>query len=149
MKITIDGLKDLDRTLGKLPARTGKAVMRRVLRNRAQPIASAASANATKRTGALAGSAAVSTVLSGRQRALHRKMVQDDKASVEMFVGFGTDPAAHMEEFGSENNTPHPMLRPAWDAGKTALLDGIKADMWQEIAKSAARVGQKAAKAGK
>lgn len=143
----IEGLRELEAALKELPRATGKNVLRRVLRKRAQPIANAARAHATRKSGALADSAAVSTVLSPRQRALHRKMFRDDRASVEMFVGFGPDPAAHLEEYGSANNTPHPMLRPAWDSGHAALLDGIADDIWEEIAKAAARRARKLAKA--
>lgn len=142
----IEGLRELERALRELPKATGKAVLRRTLLKRAKPIAEAAAANATQVTGALARSATASTVLSKRQRALHRKMFRDDKASVEVFAGFGPDPAAHLEEYGSVHNDPNPMLRPAWDAGKNAALEGIKDDLWLEIRKSAARLARKAAK---
>lgn len=143
----IEGLKELETALAELPKATGKNVLRRVLRKRAQPIADAASGHATRRTGALAESFAVSTKLSRRQAAMHRAMFRDDKASVEMFVGAGPLPQAHLEEFGSLNNDPNPMLRPAWDSNKTALIEGLKDDLWDEIQKSAARLARKSARA--
>lgn len=147
--VKIEGLRELDRALGELPKATGKNVLRRVLRSRAQPIASAARSAATRSDIAkehLQDTAAVSTKLSTRQAKLHRKMFRNDKASVEMFVGFGALPQAHLEEFGGPNNAANPMLRPAWDGGKARLLDGIKDDLWAEIDKAAKRLARKAAR---
>ena len=146
--VKIDGLKGLERALSELPRATGKNVLRRVLKARGQPIADAAAGAATRRSGALAESFAVSTQLSPRQKGQHRKMFANDKAAVEMFVGAGPLPQAHLEEFGSVNNDPQPMLRPAWDEGQAALLEGISDDLWKEIDKAASRLAKKLAKAG-
>jgi hypothetical protein len=37
-------------------------------------------------------------------------------------------------------------MRPAWDSGKDALLEGIADDLWAEISKAAARQAKKAAR---
>lgn len=150
-KVRIRGLRELERALAELPKATGKNVLRRVLKARAEPIADAARGMAPDdpATGGLDLKAGigVSTVLSKRQRGQHRKMFRNDKAAVEMFVGAGPDPAAHNQEFGNVNHGPQPFMRPAWDAGKMAVLDGIKDDLWTEVDKAAARLARKQAKA--
>lgn len=151
--VKITGLRELEKALGELPKATGKNVLRRVLRKRAQPIADAARAMAPDdpATGGddLRASIGVGTKLSPRQAKLHRKMFKSDRASVEMFVGAGPDPAAVQQEFGNVNHGPQPFMRPAWDGNKDALIEGIKDDLADEIAKAAKRVAAKAARAAK
>lgn len=151
--VKIEGLRELERALAELPKATAKNVLRRVLKARAQPIAEAAAGLAPDdpaTTGNdLKSSIAVSSVLSKRQKGQHKKMFRDDKASVEMFVGAGALPQAHLNEFGSvHNKPPQPFMRPAWDAGQDALLDGIAKDLGDEIDKAARRLAKKLAKAG-
>lgn len=149
-RVRIDGLKELDRALGELPKATGKNVLRRVLRKRAEPIAEDMRAKAPDdpRTSGndLRGSIGVGTKLSKRQAKLHRKMFKNDKASVEMFVGAGPVPHAHLQEFGTSRHGPQAFARPAWDAGKGPLLEGLKDDLWQEIQKAAQRLARKTAR---
>ena len=148
--VKITGLRELENALRELPKATGKNVLRRVLRKRAEPMADAARSSAPDdpATGAgdLRSSIAVSTKLSKRQASLHRKMFRDDKAAVEMFVGAGPVPQATQHEFGNINHGPQPFMRPAWDSGKDQILDGIKDDLAEEIDKAAKRLARKAAK---
>ncbi|MEW9808596.1 HK97-gp10 family putative phage morphogenesis protein [Mesorhizobium sp. ZMM04-5] len=148
MKTTVhvEGLRELDEALGELPKATGKAVLRRVLKKAAQPIADDAKAKAPVLSGALQISIGVGTKLTRRQSRLHRKMFTDDRASVEMFVGAGGLPQAHLREFGGDDAPPHPFMRPAWDAGKAGVLESIKADLGDEIMKAAKRLARKAAR---
>ena len=146
VKVRVDGLRELESRLAKLPKSTGKSVLRRVLKSAAQPVVSAMAANAPRDYGTLAESAAVSTKLTSRQRSLHRKMFKDDKAAVEMFAGMGGLPAATQQEFGNENHGPQPFARPAWDAHKMDVLETIKAELGGEIMKAATRLARKAAK---
>ena len=150
--VKIEGLRELEVALAELPKATGKNVLRRVLRKRAQPIADVARSMAPDdpATGGndLRSSIGVGTRLSPRQRALHRKAVKDDRAFAEMFVGAGPLPHSHMQEFGTVHHGPQPFMRPAWDGGKAATLDGIADDLWSEIDKSARRLAKKRAKAG-
>lgn len=153
LTVKIDGLRELDRALAELPKATGKNVLRRVLKKRAEPIAADAAARAPVAEGPGGGdlreSIAVSTRLSARQRRQHRRMFRDDRAAVEMFVGAGPLPEAHLQEFGTAHHGPQAFLRPAWDAGWRGLLEGLKRDLWTEIRKSAARLAKKRAKAGR
>ena len=142
--VKVEGLRELQTALRELPNATAKNVMRRVLKNRAQPIADAARARVPVAHGDLKNSIAVSTKLSRRQRGKHRKT---DKNDIEMFVGPGTHPQAHMQEFGTFKEPAQPFMRPAWDAEKMGVLDGIKDDLWTEIEKAANRLAKKAAKA--
>jgi HK97 gp10 family phage protein len=146
VKVKIEGLRELDQALGELPKATGKNVLRRVLRKAAQPIAEQARSLAPVLTHQLERSIGVGTKLTRRQRSLHRKMFRSDKASVEMFVGAGGVPQAHLREFGADGNPPRPFLRPAWDSNKMSALAQIRTDLAVEIDKSAKRLARKRAR---
>jgi HK97 gp10 family phage protein len=143
VSIKLEGLKEIAAALDDLPKATGKNILRRVLLARAEPIAKAAIGNVPVLTGALRSSINVSTRLTRRQRKKHRKAKPDD---VEVFVGPGTDPAAHLQEFGTSKEPAQPFMRPAWDAEKNGVMDGIKDDLWGEIEKAVARRAKKLAK---
>lgn len=130
--------------LRELPDATAKNVMRRVLLKAGQPIAETAQSLVPVAEGDLRKSIAVSTRLSKTQRKKHRKADRDD---VEVFVGAGPHPQAHLQEFGTANHPAQPFLRPAWDQKRRSVLDGIKTAMWTEIRKAAERLAKKTAKA--
>lgn len=144
LKVRMEGLKEVQAALRKLPDATAKNVMRRVMKTNAKPIADDAQARAPVSQGHLRRSIAVTTKLTRRQRSKHRKL---GKGDVEMFIGAGPDPAAHMQEFGTSKETPQPFMRPAWDGGWRTLWLKIKQDMWNEIRKSSERLMRKAARA--
>lgn len=152
MKTTVqtEGFAELDKTLAEMPKATAKNVMRRTLRKVAQPMADTMKAKAPDdpETGGndLRSSIGVGTQLSKRQRGLHRKMFKDDKASVEVFVGAGPVPHAHLQEFGTINHGPQPYGRPAWDQHKGELIPAIGKEMWAEIEAAAKRQARKAAR---
>lgn len=146
MKFTVkvEGLKDIQAALADLPKATAKNIMKRVLLARAEPIAEAARSGVPVDKGHLKNSINVSTRLTRRQRGKHRKQHRDD---VEVFIGPGTDPAGHLQEFGTINHPAQPFMRPAWDGAQEEVLEGIQADMWAEIEKVVARRARKAARA--
>lgn len=144
--VRVHGLKELDKALGELPKSTGKAVLRRVLRKNAEPVAEAARPLTRVKEGDLRASIGVGTKLTRRQSKLHRRLFRNDKASAEMFVGAGGLPQAITEEFGTIDQAPHPFMRPAWDAQKHRVLDGIKNDLWTEIDRAAKRLARKRAR---
>lgn len=144
LKVRMEGLKEVQAALRKLPDSTAKNVIRRVLKKNGQPIADDAQARAPVARGHLRRSVAVTTKLTKRQRSKHRKL---GKGDVEMFIGAGPDPAAHMQEFGTSKDAPQPFMRPAWDGGWRRLWTGIRQDMWDEIRKSSERLMRKAARA--
>ncbi len=148
--VRVDWLRDLERALSELPKSTGKAVLRRTLIKAGTPMAAmmASLAPDDPQTGGkdLKSSIAVGTKLSKRQASMHRKMFKNDKASAEVFVGPGPDPAAWNQEFGNVNHGPQSFARPAWDAKQGEALDIIRTEMWTEIEKAAKRLAKKAAK---
>lgn len=135
--VKIDGLREIDAALGQLGKATGRNVMRRVALKRLQPIADDMKAKAPVAQSDLRDSIAVTTKRPKR----HRK-----ESEVEAYAGPGRHPQAHLQEFGTNKHGPQPFARPAWDGGKTELLDGIKDDFWEEISKAAARQARKAAR---
>lgn len=142
--VAVEGLADLQVALRQLPDATAKNVLRRVGRKVLQPVADRAEGLAREDTGALKRSIGVSTRLTRRQRRDNVKAGRDD---VEVYAGAGGLTQAITEEFGTEDQAPHPFLRPAWDAEKAGVLGALKAELWTEIQKSAARLAKKAAKA--
>ncbi len=153
--IRIEGLRELDKALGQLPRATGKNVLRRVARKALEPIIEDAKGKAPVGIpgpgsgGKLRDSLAVSTKLSRRQKALHKKMFPSQKSSVEVFGGVGAHafvPQGVMQEFGTRFHGPQPFLRPAWDSGKNPALNSVKRNLWAEIKKAAERVARKQAR---
>jgi len=148
--VKIEGLKELEKALEELPRATGKSVLRRTLKKAAQPVAEDMRARAPDDPAThgndLKSSIGVSTKLSKRQARIHRKMFRSDKASVEMFVGAGALPQAHLQEFGAPQHGPQPFARPAWDGNKMQVLEAIKDTLGAEIAKAAKRLAKKRAK---
>lgn len=143
--VKVEGLTEIAAALGDLPKATGKNLMRRVMVKRAAPIAEKARSLVPVDEGHLKTSIHVATKLSRRQRRQRRKLHKDD---VDVFVGPGTDPAAHLQEYGTSRHPAQPFMRPTFDATKDDFVEGIKEDMWAEIAKAFARRAKKRAKAG-
>ncbi len=157
VRVSIEGLREVDAALGQLGKATGRNVMRRVAVARLEPMAEEARRLAPDdpNTGGrdLHKSIAVSTRTqkANFSRAAN-KAARAGKAEVEAHMGpagvgvIGAPPQGTWQEFGTKNHPPQPFMRPAWDAGKDKLLDGIKDDLWQAIEKAAARQARKAAR---
>lgn len=147
--VKIEGLAELDQQLANLTKAAGKGVLRRSLKKAAKPMADRMSDLAPRGTTAtdqLAESITIGTRLSSRQARMHRKMFRDDRASVEMFVGPGPDPAAWNQEFGNVNHGAQPFARPAFDSEVKPTLDRLGRLLWEELDKSLLRAARKAAK---
>ncbi len=148
--VSIEGLREVDAALGELGKATGRNVLRRVAVARLEPMAEDARrhASANNWSGDLADSIGVSTKLAGYAKRLNKR----SKSEVEVHMGPGgrggskAPPQGSLQEFGTQHHDPQPSMRPAWDAGKDKLLDGIAEDLWSEIEKAAARQAKKAAK---
>jgi HK97 gp10 family phage protein len=144
MTVHVEGLSEVQEALrSMLPDRTARAVMKRVLLKRAEPIATRARALAPRRSGRLKISIVAGSSLTRRQRMQTPKTDPDD---VEVFVGAGPVAQAHLQEFGSSVHKAQPFMRPAWDSVRGTILSGLGSDMWTEINKSAARLARKTAK---
>jgi HK97 gp10 family phage protein len=143
MTVSIEGLADLDRALGKLSPAAAKGVLRRVGRQALQPFDEAWRAKAPHLTGQLGESGSVGSKLTRSQRKEHER-----ESTVEVFAGPGPQPQAVQQEFGNANHAAQPFVRPAWDQTKDRTLEIVKDQLGVEIEKAAKRAARKAAKAG-
>ncbi|MBQ2263263.1 MAG: HK97 gp10 family phage protein [Loktanella sp.] len=150
MEIRTTGFKELNDALDELTKGVGKGVLRRSLLKAAQPMAELAKGMAPDdpATGGfdLKTSITAGTKLSRAQTKAHRKMFRDDRAAVEVFVGPGPLPQAHLQEFGTVHHAPQPYLRPAFDADAGPLIDRLGAEMSKEVKKAVGRARRKALK---
>ncbi|MFN8996384.1 MAG: HK97-gp10 family putative phage morphogenesis protein [Pseudomonadota bacterium] len=137
VRVRVEGLAEMDRALGELPKATGRNVLRRVGRARLEPIIEDAAKRAPRLFGNLNDSITVSTKRPRR----HRK-----ESEVEVYGGPTSLPQAHLQEFGTRHHGPQPFMRPAWDAGKDELLEGLAEDLANEIEKAAQRIARKQAR---
>lgn len=160
--VSVDGLKDLEKSLAKLSTSAGKGVLRRVGKKGLGIFIDSARDKVAVGRGDLRDSLGVSTKLSDRQKPRHRRMVKPSKNSVEIFAGADALPHAHLVEFGTGERVvestgqhvgsvaPQPFLRPAWDEKGDDVLKYISRELWVEIEKTIARAEKRAAKkAGK
>lgn len=141
--LKVEGFAEFEEALKELPRAVGKGVVRRVLTEAAQPIAQDYRDGVDVVSGDLRDSIGVGTKLSRRQARLARR---ETRSMVEVHVGAGPDPAAHLEEFGSSNNAPNPAMRNAWERGKHRALESIKVGLAVEIEKARQRAARKAAR---
>jgi len=139
--IKIEGLKELDIALRELPKATSRNVLKRALTKAAKPIETAAQAKVPVLTGALKQSIKIGpkSKLDPKVRSTHIQ-----KSPVEVFVGAGALPHAHLIELGAAGRAAHPFLRPAFDENKQGALESIKRDIAEEIEKARARLARKA-----
>lgn len=146
--VEIEGLREIDAALGKLGKATGRNVLRRVAVTRLQPMADHARsiASSFQWSGDLADSIEVSTRLAGYARRLNRNRSEAEAHMGPAGRGKKAPPQGSLQEFGTAHHGPQPFMRPAWDRGQDQLLDGIKADLWEEIEKAAQRAARKAAR---
>jgi hypothetical protein len=143
----VEGLKELEQALDDLSEAAGKGVLRRSLKKAAQPMADLMQDLAPRgetATDELAEGVKIGARLSKRQSRMHKRMFRDERASVEMFVGPGPDPAAWNQEFGNIRHGAQPFARPAWDAEKMPTLKRLGPLLWAELNKSLARAKRKA-----
>lgn len=151
VRVSVEGLREVDAALGELGKATGRNVMRRVALARLEPMAEEARRLAPDdpNTGGndLKTSIAVSTKLGKRQGKINRRSKSEAEAHMGPAGPEGkAPPQGTQQEFGNKNHPPQPFMRPAWDGGKDALLEGIADDLWTEISKAAARQAKKAAR---
>jgi HK97 gp10 family phage protein len=152
--VKLSGFKELEAQLDNLSKSAGRGALRRSLYRAAEPTAKLASSRAPRLTGRLQESVIVGAKLNGRQTKLHRRMFQDDRSSIELFVGpsylLGDGGRhGHLVEFGTRKMAAQPFMRPAWDEDKMNMLDRLKENLWQEIQKAVARAERRAARLAK
>jgi HK97 gp10 family phage protein len=164
----VEGLKELDAALGEMGKATARNVMMRALKKSAQPIADSMKALVVVDTGTLRESIMVSTrtvaaagakafaeakaggATIGDARAAARAANKGAKGKdtfAQVFVG----PSSGVRhgwflEFGTENHSARPFVRPAFDVGAPHSLASLKTDLAAEIEKARARAAKKALK---
>lgn len=148
--VTLEGFRELERALMDLPKATGKNVLKRIAKGALEPMADAAAARAPDRTGKLAFSISVSDRRTRRASRQVPKMRSDE--GVQMFMGPASGTRAlqyaAFDEFGTVDTPAFGFMRTAWDGGAMPALEYIKANLADEIAKAAARVAKRRARAG-
>lgn len=153
--IRVDGLRELDGTLGALAAEygkaAGKAVLRRVADKALQPMAEAARALAPDDPDTqgkdLKASITVGGKLAKRQAAMARR--DQNKSTVTRYMGTA-DVAGVPQEFGTVNHPPQEFMRPAFAQEARGAIDIVANELGPEIERTAARIAKRrAAKAAK
>lgn len=166
--VEVKGLRELEQNLAKLSKSMAKGATRRTLMKAAEPLKQAAQGKAPVLSGELklgisktakkpknyeAGKIAYNKTMretANKQAAvaaMREARKQNPATFSEVFVGpLARQFYAHFAEFGTEHSAPKPYMRPAWDEKQDECLDIIKAELGNEIDKSAARMAKKAAK---
>ncbi len=158
MKVTVkvEGLRELERALLELPKATARSVVRQALLDAAEPIAADAKASAPVASGELRSSIIKGTKLSRRQKAVHRRWIGSTPVktpagwrsapakAVYVFAGAGTNPQAHLQEFGTADQPPQAFMRPAWDANKESALAIVAKRIAERIEAARVRLARKA-----
>lgn len=174
LKVSVQGLKELDAALGELSKATAKGVMRRALLKSAHPMVAKAAALARKRTGKLSRSIIAATknsvegdagkrafgetLRAGGSKAEARAALRSARREAGVgasFVEVSVGPAkgskrdaikANVNELGSVTQPPHAYMRPAFAATRDQVLGRIKAELTSEIDKAARRAAARALK---
>lgn len=140
--VKVEGLRELEKTMGTLSQATNKRVGAQVLMETAEPLAEEAAILAPDDP-ATGGFDLHSTIRAGTKStrgARHRK-----ESPVEVLIG-PRSRHAQLQEFGTANQPAQPYMRPMWDGGKDWALKNISAKLWERVSKAAARAAKKAAR---
>lgn len=139
--IKVEGLKELDAALGKLPEATAKKVLQDVGKKALEPVEKSARLYARYRTGGLKKSMTISTRLAKNAASGSTP----DRSTVNVYTGPSKlAPHAHMLEFGTSHSTPRPFLRPAWDQNADKVLQIVKDELARSINNKARALFSKA-----
>ena len=145
----LEGFKELDAALSQITAEsTARGVMRRSLKEAAEPMADLAQSKAPDdpTTGGydLKTSVTYSTRLSRSERRNHARETRGDRAFVEGFVGAGPLAHPHWQEFGTVHHAPQPFLRPAFDQDAQNFISRLGRSLAVQIERTARRIAAKA-----
>jgi HK97 gp10 family phage protein len=141
--VKFEGGRELEAALKELPRATGRSVVRRTLKQAAEPVRRSWQAKAPQLTGQLKGSIIVGIKLTKRQA---RSVKKAGKSTSEIHIGT-SDPAGLMTEFGNMHQAAEPSGRPAWAATQDDALRIIGGELRNQIEKARVRLARKAARA--
>ena len=131
----LEGAKELDKVLAGLSKSMAKQQIKAGLRKAAKPVLKDARAMAPKKTGAMAKSIKVRTMVRTNVPAIS---IGPD---AEHYYGVFT-------ERGTAHHSAQPFLRPAWDKNKRQVRDRFVKNIWYVLLRAANRL-KKQAYAGK
>ena len=121
--VRIEGAADIRRKLLAMGDALRRDTLVPIMEDNLQPMAGDMRSMARRRTGKMADSVTVGTELSPHQAAVNEPI-----AEIEVYVGPGPLPEAIQEEFGNFHESPHPFIRPAFDANVRQALKRIGED---------------------
>ncbi len=141
----LSGFRELDRILSEeMPKATAKRILRKIAKDALEPMADRAAAMAPVDEGMLAFSVSVGEARSRRVKKM------DSRAGIQMAMGpaggNGALNYASFVEFGTNDTTPKPYMRPAWDSGKMPALEYVKDNLGAAVRTAAARHAKKSAR---
>lgn len=139
--VTIEGLSDLQAALAELPKATRRNAAKRALIKAAEPMLAEAKRRAPVLSGDLQTSIVAGKPLSRRQRRAQVRF-----ADVEVFMGAGQHPQAHLQEFGTVDQPAQPFMRPAFDNNVRGAISTIRDVLADEIDRAAKRIARKQAR---
>lgn len=147
MTVQLEGFRELEAALVRLPKATQRNTLRRVAKGALEPVADRAQGLAPVREGDLKSSI---TVSERRTRRVARSGRFDRKTGVEVAMGpaagLGALQYASFVEFGTVDTPAQPYMRPAWDGEADQALEYVKDNLWREINAAANRVARKGAR---
>lgn len=169
--VKVTGLEGVQDAMAELSKGTARGALRRVLLQAGQPMADAASANAPRATGELAGSVKVGaktiskvgkreyaevmqaggTKAEAREALIGAKRAAGEESFALVFIGptkaFDKANAIKrwVQEFGSKQQSGKPYMRPAFDAHKYSTVALITQLLLPELNKVIARAKKRAA----
>jgi len=167
MRVSVEGMKDVDAALQHLSKRTSRAAILRGMKKALKPMQDTAKQYAPYRHGWLEESITMTTkrpadyqdpgkaayaeaMRAGATRteagSALRAAVAGTSGVIELFMGPDRRPSAIQQEFGNRNHPADPFMRPAFDAEAVPTFERIADEIGREISKSAARSIAKAAK---
>ncbi len=152
----LEGIADIERMLGELPANIAKGAARRSLRRGGEVFAERArelapddptTPNANDPQDLKTSIKVASRQATGRSRRRTREGGDEALAWVgPTKEGF---PQAIMQEFGTAEHEAQPYMRPAWEEKQDEALSVITKDLGPEILKTAQRLAKRLAKLGR
>lgn len=158
MSLQVKGLKELQRTLRKLPRATGRAAVRRALKKGARPVLDEARRLVPAKTGQLRDSLTTRSAGGGREGVAIRVGPSGPAARYAHLVEFGTAPhvirARHARSLAigpvlvgkavqHPGARPRPFLRPALDAKQGEAARETGRALAVEVEKTARRFAKR------
>lgn len=152
--IKTTGLREMQRTLERLPKELLKSSESAVLRAGAKPIEKAAKAKAPSRTGLLKksignrvkkGKDGITTARIGPRTGFKGKSLGKRKNKQGVMTERFADPNkySHLVEFGTSHSPAKPFIRPAIDSASGEVVEAMAQGLDKHLTRTAARLARK------